>query len=400
MSDANREFHVWDAKTGELIRKSHQEPSSPACLSRDGRLAVAGFEEKLCVWDIEKGEAIMELHVPDKAQGQFRFSSDNKRLIRGDRSGTIRIWNVHAPLPSRAVDKEEFANHVRAVAFTPDGFRGAAGGADRWTTWSIDRNYSFGFHSIDSEVASISFSSDGSTLLLGTGDARSSNNFLLIRDTGFNKRPAEARRLDRQIPIGAPVAGTAVLTADDGRAIAATTDGLIRVWNTSSREVVISGQIDIPIRSAAIHRDLALLATDEGEIRLWDIAGEKEVGRLIGHSAPVRTVAVSADGRLAVTGGDDRTVRVWNIKAREQFAEFSEHEGTVRSVAISQYGTLILSGSDDGRVGVWDVKSQKRLFWLEGHEMGVESVAIAPSGRQALSGSADGTLFLWSLDRD
>jgi WD40 repeat protein len=109
----------------------------------------------------------------------------------------------------------------------------------------------------------------------------------------------------------------------------------------------------------------------------------------LGHAYPVRSVAVSPDGRLGLSGSSDHTARVWDMESRRSLRVLEGHSGGFWSVAWSPDGHLALSGSDDKTVRVWDVESGRSLRVLEGHSDSVLSVAWSPEGGLALSGSTD-----------
>jgi WD40 repeat protein len=48
-------------------------------------------------------------------------------------------------------------------------------------------------------------------------------------------------------------------------------------------------------------------------VRLWDVARERELKKLRGHTGIVFSVAFSPDGTRLVSGSGDATARVWNI---------------------------------------------------------------------------------------
>jgi len=55
---------------------------------------------------------------------------------------------------------------------------------------------------------------------------------------------------------------------------------------------------------------------------VWDLAGDADPRVLTGHDGTVRAVAVSADGRTAVSGGRNRMVREWDLTDNREKARW------------------------------------------------------------------------------
>jgi small GTP-binding protein len=108
-------------------------------------------------------------------------------------------------------------------------------------------------------------------------------------------------------------------------------------------------------------------------------------------------VALSGDGKLALSGSDDKTVRVWEVESGRALRVLEGHSDSVWSVALSGDGKLALSGSDDKTVRVWEVESGRALRVLEGHSDSVWSVALSGDGKLAFSGAVNGVLRSWNL---
>ncbi|HEY8749693.1 MAG TPA: protein kinase [Tepidisphaeraceae bacterium] len=119
---------------------------------------------------------------------------------------------------------------------------------------------------------------------------------------------------------------------------------------------------------------------------------------LTGSTGAVRCVAVSKDGRLAISGGEDRVVRLWDVQSGTEIRSFVGHDGHVLCLAISADGKTALSGSADKTIGLWDVQTGRKLKQLEGHAGPVSNVCFSPDGKSVLSASDDRTLKLWNLE--
>jgi cytochrome c len=70
-----------------------------------------------------------------------------------------------------------------------------------------------------------------------------------------------------------------------------------------------------------------------------------------GHGGPVRAIAVSPDGRTAVTGSFDTTVIVWDLERETARQVLRFHEGPVNAIAM--LGAGFMTASDDGRIAMW-----------------------------------------------
>ena len=64
------------------------------------------------------------------------------------------------------------------------------------------------------------------------------------------------------------------------------------------------------------------------------------------------------------------------------------HTNSVRAVAVTPDGRSAVSGSEDRTLRVWDLESGQTLRTLEGHTSSVNAVAVAPDGRRAVSASS------------
>ena len=64
----------------------------------------------------------------------------------------------------------------------------------------------------------------------------------------------------------------------------------------------------------------AVSASVDRTLRLWDLESGQTIRTLEGHTDSVSAVAVTPDGRRAVSASDDRTLRLWDLEAAKRSA--------------------------------------------------------------------------------
>ncbi len=158
----------------------------------------------------------------------------------------------------------------------------------------------------------------------------------------------------------------------------------------------------------------------------------------LGHSGHVSCVALSGDGKLALTGSYDKTAILWDVDTARAIHTFTHDGLAITSVALSADGTRALVGSertlilwktttgrriqriardapmtrasmseDGARVLVgfpdttailWDTDTAREIQTFKGHTGGVKAVALCSEAHRVLTGSIDKTAMMWDAD--
>jgi WD40 repeat protein len=85
----------------------------------------------------------------------------------------------------------------------------------------------------------------------------------------------------------------------------------------------------------------ALVGSRKGDLRLYDLERKEMLLELKGHRLSIESIAITPDGRRAVSGGHDKSVKLWNLVTGELIDSlYPPHEGVVHAVAISPDGAF------------------------------------------------------------
>ncbi|HEV3119156.1 MAG TPA: WD40 repeat domain-containing protein [Gemmataceae bacterium] len=153
------------------------------------------------------------------------------------------------------------------------------------------------------------------------------------------------------------------------------------------------------VRGVAISPDgrQALSSSFDQTVRLWDLESGAEIRVFNGHKNAVEGVAFSPDGKRAVSGSVDGSVIVWDLETGQEVHRLTSHKGQVWGVAYAPDGKSVMSASFDRSVRQWDVQTGQEIRSFIGHTDSVGWVAYSTDGRRAISGAGDRTLRLWDL---
>ena len=430
--DSPDRVHVWEPKTGRHVRTlgRHTGSVSSVAISADG---PAGAHRRLGPQQRLQGA---DLGPPDRsppphAEGHTAWvqsvalSADGSLALSGGNDGMVRAWDVHTGACLRTFKGHTAA--VKAVALTHDGLLVLSGGADR-TVRLWERETGRCLTTLEGQtdsVQSIAISATGHFALIGDIALR-------VWELGESSpspwsytRPLSAVVvLDEARSVRESLDRAGRSLADGDYAAAATelrraraTPGyrrypeLLQLWRKLAspgrrthvmaawRGRALRGHT-APVNSVALDGDgrLALSGSDDETARVWELDTGRCARILRGHTAPVNSVALSGDGRVALTGSSDETARVWDIHTGQCLHTLEGATGSVSAVALSLDGKLALSGGQDQTVRVWDVHTGRCVHALTGHTQWVTSVALSADGRVALSASRiEETIRIWQL---
>ena len=179
-------------------------------------------------------------------------------------------------------------------------------------------------------------------------------------------------------------------------------DKTVRVWNNDVGvcEIVLVGHNEA-VTSVAVSAQgkMALSGSSDGTLRLWNIHSGECI-KTISDDMRITSVAMTPDGRYAVSAYSDYSLRVWDLFLGECVRIFNGHEGRIVSVAISSDGCRAISGSVDKTLRFWDITSGECLNVIEAHSKEITCVTASANCQKIVTGSWEEELAFWEGEID
>ena len=263
---------------------------------------------------------------------------------------------------SGAVHVFRHGEHVRTVAFRPDGSSILTGGRDNmavlWDAktgakrWSVDHG-AFVEHGI--------FSRDGARVLIC-----GANNTARLLDTATGDL---LHSFVHTTPPGDP----------------------------DAKDPMDREKVPDRIKCVALSPDGKMAATGgmDSKAILWSTGKGEKIRELV-HGGYVNTVSFSPDGKRLLTASQDNLAVVWDVETGTKVHELA-HVGLVDSAIFSPDGKLILTlpfDPLDNFAVLWDAGTGEKLHQLP-HNDWAWAIRFSPDSQQILTASWDGSARLW-----
>ncbi|MCI0462115.1 MAG: protein kinase [Gemmataceae bacterium] len=440
-ADADESFSLWDTKTGKITLHFPGHPGGvrAVAFSLDGRLLLsAGDDKTLRLWDTADGTELQSYTGHEGAVTCVAFSPDDRMAVSGSADKTVRLWrlppppksNPGPPLPPPDQPKKpqpkpmvrddlvrSFAGHTAAVsslAFAPDGRSLVSGSLDGTARiWEVDSGKEL--RSLDRDlgpVTCVTFAREGNSVLVAGGPSLGPDERKRWTVAEWETQTGKIQRTLQRGDSSPPANKKLLSLSADGKSVLVVTvhnhlgaGPLTQLqpltWSGEAQDQRLFAEPNVSVALAALSADGRFVLTAPGEgrkepLRLWDL----QTGKARSFTpvvTGVQALALSPDGRRAVSAGPDRVLYLWDATTGKAILRLPGHAGAIQAVAFSPDGRRLLSGSADKTLRLWDVASGKELRRYTGHKGAVTCVAFSFDGRLALSGSADKTVRLWRL---
>jgi WD40 repeat protein len=289
----------------------------------------------LVVNPVTRAEAPRELKGHTALIYSVAFSQDGKLLATASFDNTIKLWEFAAGKEVRTL-----AGHtgpVYSVAFSPDGATLASSSHDQTIRlWNV---------------------ADGKSL--------------------------------REIKGHTGIVDCVAYRPDGKMLASGSADKTVRLWNPADgKEVKNLGAQGNSVYGVAFSPDGKWLASASADalVKVWDVSAQKEAKALKGHTNAVASALFTPDSSTVLSIGlFDRLLRQWNVSSGAEMKKFGPTPDDLYGLAVSKDGKTAVTSGYGGNVIVWDLGSGKQLFARK-LKFGAYCVAFTPDGKSVVTG--------------
>lgn len=325
-------FRIWDvqgrdpAEIRRITPRTEVNPVNHPGISPDETLVYAGVFNSLFSWRPEQDERIASVAIGNQVQGVFHNPVAPQSIVV--EPSRLSVWDMTTGNRINYLNISGSYNEHSAIAISPDGQLIAVEGNE------------LALYELETQRQIMAYSTrdliDNSDSILTM--AISANNRYLLASVGH---PSDRNRQARDVIV----------------------------WDAISGELVTRFGADQHRRqithiAASPFEQVALTASFDGTLVLWDIRTGELVARLAGHNGPVNVVEFAADGNSAVSGAEDGELIQWDLQTAQPLRRFLGHQQPVTSLAVRN--RLIASSTGENTMIVWEIQPIAELKqWVE-----------------------------------
>jgi len=299
------------AQKGRLSRTIETNlPTSCLQLSPDKTLIVVandtedpfGFQElketfKIIILNSEDYSQKFEFLGHQKSIESVNFSTDSKKLVSADKSGTLIIWNINTGKQIAKIETGEWIHNAK---------------------FSCSGNEIIAIQGYDKKALLYSIKGN----LIATLEVGKQ-----INDFDINMKTGE-------IYFGC--------------------HGEFQIWSLISHNKIKSQSFPRLMCMRFNHKYSQLaIGTSNGDVIIMD-TNLKETKRFTGHFKPVLSISFSLDDSKLTSASSDQTARIWNLDKQNEMVQLTnEHKGSVQAIEFITDKNVFMTGGENKEIKIW-----------------------------------------------
>ncbi|HLY29200.1 MAG TPA: protein kinase [Aggregatilineales bacterium] len=335
---------VWDAASSALLHTILGDTDSvtSVAFSSDSESILSGSADKTArLWNLQTPSGLLLLKGHTDSVEGMTISADDKYVVTGSADGTAILWNAKTGRPIHTFVGQALAlspgssPNLAGVAISPDNRYVFMGGAGiKPGLWDLATGQPIRAFAWDPPaVTGAAFSPDGKHIV--SLDGLDNKATLYDAVTGQSERVFEANsNVVRLWTVAFSTDGKYVLSG--GSSGSNSDDTIGTLWDVATGQVLrtvvgtgrgvfdkdaINPYFGYDAESSADGKYIFM--TVEEKAKLFDATTGKELRAFVGHTMPLSRLALSPDGKYALTLSiKDNTTRLWDASTGQTLRIF------------------------------------------------------------------------------
>ena len=198
-----------------------------------------------------------------------------------------------------------------------------------------------------------------------------------------------------------------ITLSHDGRyVLIARSQGYVELRTSEDNTVIAQWQHNDTPGAGVIASDFSLnndfvVTAEQSNLALYSLKDKKVL--YFWSLDDIRDIKLSSDGEFALVSSRDKSgefplYRIVYFHLRTGGIKYAfYHDDIISSLALSADGRYALSGSDDTKARLWDLKTGE-LKYTWPHVSKISKVRLSPDGRYAMTNAASDGVFIWDTE--
>jgi len=424
---------LWSSQTGHMLfeLKNHRGAIRWAEFDAESKLVVtAASDGVVSISDVTTGMPVASFEGSQAPVMTAHFDPRSRRVISASWDGTARVWSAPSPYRrwiSPAIDSDCASDasldedrrfiaiscprhgtyiwdtaHDKLLAELP-GVASAAVAAPAFPAISpagdfaaVAAGNTVAIYDLSTRqqvlnirhpaaVTAIAFTKTGHDVISGSTDGA-----VLLTRAGYDSIALPA------FPDGISVVGF----APDGRAMAASTAGRLRIYAPAGATQLADIDLAITPRSFRTSSDGRRLIVIPSSVKaappvLVDLENLGIAAQLVGHKGQVFSARFVGGDREILTAGSDGIARRWDGATGKLLQTYLGSSQYLLDAALNPDGSIIVTAGGDGVLRFWDVFSGKMIWALRIHNSTIGGLHF--EGADIVARGFSGGLSRWAL---
>jgi WD40 repeat protein len=334
--------------TEPAAQPGEAEGLSVLALNGSQIVSAAFGSPNLTVWDIETGAPLKTLAGHTARIVALSIAPDGRRAVSASVDGTMRIWDL-----DRGTSVGVIQQPATALAAEPDAHRFIAGAADgRVTLFDLDSgDVHQTLSGMDASVEAVALAANRYVVAACAGGA------LTVWDLVDGGGPRMLA--DPSGTNGDGISQTHIAMLADSERVAVACGKRLTIWDVKAGRLLRTlerEQFGFDAMVALHDSRSVIYACLMDILEVMDTSSGEVLQKLPNTAARVAFLAVTPDGRRAVTAVNSGELRVWDLHAPGTGPMSPRHSRWVRALSLTEGGKYVVSISLDGAL-LWDLNT-------------------------------------------